>query len=65
MAADENGGSEGLQIRVAVPADCEMIAAHNCAMACETEERVLDCETARKGALGCSGRSCKGVVPDR
>jgi len=50
----------GLQIRVAVPADGDLIAARNCAMAFETEGRELDCETAQKGAMAVIEDPAKG-----
>ena len=58
--ADETSGRVGLQIRVAVPADNEMIAAHNAEMAYETEGRVLDGETVRDGAMSVLEDSSKG-----
>ena len=51
MLADEKRGGKGLQFRVAVPADSDLIAAHNGEMASETEGRVLDRKTAREGAM--------------
>lgn len=60
MAVVINGGRDDLQIRVAVPADGEMIAAHNCEIALETEGRVLDFGIAREGAISVLKDSSKG-----
>lgn len=60
MGRDDDRIRAGLQIRVAVPADGDTIAARNCAMAFETEGRVLDCETAQKGAMAVIEDPAKG-----
>ena len=60
MVAGEHGGRGKLQIRVAVPADSELIAAHNSKMAYETEGRMLESETARDGVLSVLEDPAKG-----
>lgn len=57
----QNDFSEGfLHIRVALPEDGEIIAARNREMAFETEDRVLDCVIARKGAMSVLEDPAKG-----
>ncbi|WFN35584.1 GNAT family N-acetyltransferase [Methanogenium sp. S4BF] len=57
---DDTDAHAGLQIRVAVPADGDVIAARNCDMAYETEGRMLDPETAKHGALSLLKDPAKG-----
>lgn len=60
MARISDSGGKGLHIRVAVPADGDTIVAGNCAMAFETEGRVLDYETAHSGAMAVIEDPAKG-----
>lgn len=60
MTGEDHATGAGLQIRFAVPADGDVIAARNCEMAYETEGRELDPETAMKGALALLEDSAKG-----
>ena len=45
-----------LNIRVAQRSDAPLLTAHNCAMALETENRVLDAQTAKRGVEGLFAR---------
>lgn len=51
MRMEIDSGVGHLHIRVALPEDGDIIAARNCEMAFETEGRVLDRGTARKGVF--------------